>query len=153
MRWLAALALTACATTAAPAFQTTVYGDAPSVMLQAAVEAARAQRFEVALVDEQQDRRLWGRACEEQVAPSENVSFVALPPDREPSQPAVAYVVHIVRAGQCRYPCSATVAVTPLGYRGDTPVPLEELPSDVPARAHELMVAISDRIRGAREHR
>ena len=122
-------------------------------MLAEAIDAAHRQHYEVVLVDELQDRRLWGRACEEHVAPDENASFVALPSDRRATRPAVAYVVHIVRSGQCRYPCSATVAVTPLGYRGDTPVQFDELPSDVSARAHELLDAVADRIRETRDHR
>jgi hypothetical protein len=151
MRWLVIpfVLCAACATTApAPALTATIYGERPSQFMPLAIEAAQAQRFEVALVNDHPvfDRKrtpsAWGA----------RYSFLALTSQPSAADPrlAVAYVVQVIGT-RADYPQRITVAVTPFGYHGDEPVAARELPPDVWDRARTLITAITDHARSNRD--
>ena len=150
MRWLLVLALGACAsattTPTDPSLSVRVFGRRPSAVLPEAIEAAQQHRFDVALV-----QGMPVRGFDPHLDDRERLSFVALPLDRAPGADIrIAYIVNVLGTGN-RPPRAVSIAVLPVGYRGDTPVAATERPPEAPARAQELLTAIADRVRANRD--
>lgn len=152
MRWLFILALGACATATAtttptdPSLSMRVFGKRPTAVLPEAIEAAQQHRFDVALV-----QGMPVRGFDPLLDDRERVSFVALPLDRAlGADIRVAYIVNLLGTGN-RPPRAVSIAVLPVGYRGDKPVADAELPPETHARAQELLTAIADRVRANRD--